>query len=120
MNKFFLAAAAVAFGLLSSCATGPKLSSSPNKCEALPYSVKWKAGEDKPDSNGILRKTTGYKLYVKAANDRSYTDFVDVGNVLQFKVDHLVKGQVYDFRVVAYSDGGDSKPSRAMRRKICK
>ena len=120
MGKFHLIAGACAVAILSSCTTGPKLASTKNSCEALPYKVKWKAGEDKPDASGILRKTTGYKLYVKSTKEKAYTSFVDVGNVTEFAVDHLIKGQAYDFRVVAYSEAGDSKPSGAIRRKICK
>ncbi|MCC7405942.1 MAG: fibronectin type III domain-containing protein [Bdellovibrionales bacterium] len=105
--------------LLGGCSTTAKIVSSPNACETLPLTLKWKPGQDTTDQDGIVHKIKGYKLYVKAANEKSYTNFIDAKEAQQQKLDQLLKGQTYDFRVVAYSDAGDSKPSQPVRRKIC-
>ncbi len=105
--------------LISSCASAPRIEGGKRSCFDLPLVVKWSAPELNVDENEILRPLKGYRLYLKPSESKSYSEYISLGNVTQYKIDHLKKGMSYDLKVAAYNENGESRASRSVNRKIC-
>lgn len=105
---------------LFSCTTGPVISSQKEECVDLPFALKWNAPKPTADQDNIIKPTKGYKIYLKEEEDKVFSNFLDVGNVTEYKLDYLKRGKTYNIKVVAYNDNGDGRPSDTVNRKVCK
>lgn len=101
------------------CATGPKILPLDSKCSQLPVLIEWHQLAPKADSDGIIRPVLGYRIYIKASQEKTFQEFVDAGNTTKYEFMNLKPGQEYDFRLVAYNEVGTGSPSNTVRKKVC-
>lgn len=90
-----------------------------HNCQELPLTVAWHPPKSSVDKDQILRPVTGYKLYLKPAEDPYFSQYINVGNVTKYEVNYLKKGTTYQLKVTAYNDNGEGGASPPVSRTIC-
>lgn len=122
-NIFFKSCTLFLSLILMSCTSlnKPKMISNDKPCEPLPLSIKWKAPQISADNNQILRKINGYKVFIKAAKNKNFEEFIIVKDKTSLVFDHsrLTPNTEYDIRVIAFNDAGEGEPSKVFRIKTC-